>query len=148
MIAPACETPGGMKRVSRASPAEAKPSPTIAAEKRKKNAFDQELFREAKAIGAEREAKRDLFLPAGGAGEEKIGDVRTSDEENERHRAEEHEQGWFHVADDLLMQRQHRRADARVLSRILLGQSRGDGFHLDLRLRERDAGLHARDHLR
>lgn len=57
-----------------------------AAEERKHHALDQQLFREAGAIGAEREPERDLLLPNRGAREQKIRDVRADDQQNERNR--------------------------------------------------------------
>ena len=105
------------------------------------------MARQARAACAEREAQRNFLLPHRRARQQQVGDVRARDQQNERDRAEENEQGRFDVADELLVQRPHPDPDARVVLRILLFQPRGDRRHLGLRLLPRHAGLRARDHL-
>src|SRR5205085_826565 len=58
-----------------------------AAEKREHHAFDQKLFREARAIRAERKAERYLFVPHRRARQQEIRDVRARDQEHEGNRA-------------------------------------------------------------
>ena len=57
------------------------------AQQRKHHTFDQQLFRQARAIGPEREPQRDFLFPHRGARQQEIGDIRAGDQEHERDRA-------------------------------------------------------------
>ena len=71
------------------------------------------------------------------AREQQVADVRARDQQDQRDRGEQHQQRRPDVADDQLLQRNHRRAPAGVLLRILALEPRRDRVHLRLRPRQR-----------
>ena len=84
-----------------------------AAGQRHHHALGQQLLHDAPPIGAERAAHRDLALPALRSREHQVGEVRARDQQDERHRAEQHEQRRPDVLHDLLVVRNHRRPRRR-----------------------------------
>src|SRR5206468_3925307 len=53
----------------------------------------------------------------------------------------------LNVANNLFVERDYNGAYPRIVIRILLRKTRGDGLHLCLGLLQSDTGLQARDHL-
>jgi hypothetical protein len=80
--------------------------------------------------------------------EEQVADVGAGDQQNERDRAEQHDERHPDVANNQLLQRDHRRAPARICLRVLALEARRDRAHLRLRLLDGGAGFHPRDDLR
>ena len=90
-----------------------------AAETREHHALDDQLPHDAAAAAAERRPHGNLLLPAHGAREQQIGDVRARNQQHERHRAQQHEQRRPDVLHEHVLQRRHARADAAIELRIL-----------------------------
>jgi hypothetical protein len=101
------------------------------------------LSRETAPARAEGGPQADLALPASGAGELKVGDVRARDEEDEGHGAEEGEEGGPGGADRHVAQRIDPGAQAIVLWVLPLEpprQRRDPGVRLADRLSGAQAG--------
>ena len=79
-----------------------------AAREREEGRLGEELADDAAAARAEGRADGDLLAPAERPGEHEVGDVGARDQEDEPDRAEQHQQRRPHVADELLVQRDHR----------------------------------------
>ena len=85
-----------------------------AAEGREHRALGDEQPRETARAGAECDAHRKLAPARFAAHEQKTGDVRARDEQDEQHRAEDDEQHRAHAARDLLFDRNDERVEADV----------------------------------
>ena len=108
---------------------------------RQRECLRQHLPEEAPAAGAESASDRDLPAPSRPAGKQQVGHVDAGDEEDERHRSEEKQQGFPRAAGDRFLQGHEHDAPARVLLRIGGGQPRGDRGEIRLRRGERHARL-------
>jgi hypothetical protein len=75
-----------------------------------------------------------------------MGDIRTSDQQDEADNAEQHDEGLVHGSGRQLAQRNQLYIVARG-DGILLMQTSNDGVDIALRLREGDAGLEAADNV-
>ena len=71
-------------------------------------------WQHAAAAGAERGADRDFLAAAERAREQQVADVGTGDQQDEADRRQQHDQRPADVADDVLLQRNDRRAPAGV----------------------------------
>src|SRR5205085_4145845 len=71
--------------------------------------LDEELPNEPGSTRPERGADGELPCPSGGAHQREIRDVRTCEEENEKHGAGEREERWLHAPEDLVANRLHDR---------------------------------------
>ena len=80
----------------------------------------QQLPDDPGPVGAERRADRDLLAAGERSGEDEVGHVRARDEQHEADRAEQHPERPPHVADEVLVERDHRRAPALVVRGIQL----------------------------
>jgi hypothetical protein len=98
-----------------------------------------------RASSAQRKADGELLRASIGAGEEQVRNIHAGDEQNKSHRAEQHQQDGLHVADDGLAKRRERGTNTLIVCGELHSEMIGDGIHIRLRLRERDAGFQARD---
>ncbi len=107
----------------------------------------EQLLEDAPAPGAQRRTDRQFLTAAEATREQQVPDVRACDQQHESDRAEQHQERGPDVADDELLQRQDRRAPARVFLWIVALEPLGDRVHLGLRTLDRHAGLQARDHL-
>ena len=114
-----------------------------AAENAEQHALGQQLADEAFPARAERRPDGDLFLPAGGAGEQQIGDVGARDQQDERHGAEHDEHRDAEVADDGLDERDDVDRE-RAVAFVFLPDPRRDPRHVVPRLRHRHAWLQPR----
>ena len=112
-----------------------------AAEERKQNAFDQQLFRQAGAIRARGEAQRDFLLPDRGPREEEIGDIRAGDSSTKATAPNKIRSAGFMSPTISSCSGFTTAPDAGVVLGILLRQTRRDRFHLRLRLRQSHARL-------
>ncbi len=97
-----------------------------AAEETESNAFQEKFAGDAVRAGAESGANGEFLAAAFDADEEKVGDVRASDEQDEADGAHEHPERAANVADDVRFQRAEIRADAGVVKN-LGAESRGSG---------------------
>src|SRR5207249_7761730 len=94
----------------------------------------------AGAAGAKGCPDRDLLAAAEGTREEQVAYVRAGDEEDEPDRRQQHHQRRPDVADDLVPERYHGGAPARVGLRIRLLQAFRDDLELRSSLGELDPG--------
>ena len=117
-----------------------------AAEEREQGRLGEELAHDAAAARAEGRADRELLAAAERPGQHEVGHVRARDQEDEAHRAEQHEQRRPHIADEVLVQRDDRRPPALVVRGVLGRKPRGDGVHLRPCAGDARAGLQAREH--
>ena len=107
----------------------------------------QQLPDDAEAPRAESGADGDFAVADRGAGEQQVRDVRTGDQQHQRHRAHHHEH------DQLRLIRQHPVADRAdqhgpvAVHRIRRRQAPGDAVDVRRHLVDRDAGLQAREQL-
>ncbi len=115
-----------------------------AAEKREHEALGQELAEHPGAAGPESGADRDLPLSRRRAREQHVGDVGAGDQEDERHRRQEHEERRPDVSDHGLLERSD--GHVAVGAGELLLQAPGDRRHLGPREVERRPALQAREH--
>ncbi len=85
--------------------AQARADAKRAADSCKRQTLGQELAEQLGAGCAERSANRDFFLACGAAGEQKIGDIGASDQQNEADRAEKHPQRAAYVTfEEIILQ--------------------------------------------
>ena len=96
------------------TPPTASSRPSAPPAQRLNDAFRQELPHETGAPRAQRRPDRDLTLTGCGPRQQQVGNVRATDEEDERYRAEEHEEKGTHGPPHLLGHRDE--GDAKVLA--------------------------------
>src|SRR5262249_29772934 len=84
------------------------------AKDRQYETFAEELPNDSRATRAERSANRDLALPRGCAGEQKVGDVRARDQQHKRNCGKNRDQRRTYVPDDVIMERIHALRSIRV----------------------------------
>ncbi len=116
------------------------------ADRRKQEVFGQELPREPSLLSTDGDANCDLLPARERAREDEIGDIRTSDQQDERDGAQQKQEGRTNVSDNRFTPALHRDVDARILRKLfpdLCGQER----EIRLRLGDRHAGLQAADHV-
>ena len=128
----------------RADADEAEDEAEDAAGEGEQNAFGEQLADDARAAGSHGGANGEFTLAAGGADEQKIGDVGAGDEEDEADGSEEDEERRAHIADDGVAER----LDAEVVFGVEhVGIARRNwsaaSFHLGVGLGEGHAGLEA-----
>ncbi len=105
-----------------ANASHAEREPERAAGEGKQQAFGQELANDAPASCADGCTNRDFTLAAGGADQQKIGDIGASDEKNQADRAGQHQQRRPNVQDDRVLKRLNleRIARARQVGEFLV----------------------------
>ncbi len=117
-----------------------------AAKKREQRALGQQLHDQASAACAKRQADRDFLLAHRRAREQKVGDVRTRNEQHEPDDGHQQAAGHHEVVAESrihgrLRQWHDRHAAAAVLVRILLRELPGDRFQIRVGLLRGDARL-------
>ena len=140
-------TDAGPSAISSCMAAKAMPMPSAAASDGDQRRFEQQLPRHPRSRCAHRRANRQLLLAAGAARQQQIDDVAAGDEQDEAHRAEQHEQrSARRVRNQPVVEAEHAHAPALVGFRILLPQPRGDRFELGGGLLDRIAVGQPADH--
>ena len=117
------------------------------AHRREHQRFDDELLEHAATTRAHGKSDGQLLATRESTRQEQIGDVRAGDEQDEGDRREQHDQRLADIADNQLLERNHGRAPAGVVLRILALETRGDDVELGARLRDGGVRLEPRDHL-
>ena len=84
-------------------------------------ALGQHLPRQPPPAGADGRAHRQLALPADGARQQQVGDVDAGHQQHDAHRRHQHDERMPHVADDVLVQRDHGEGEPAV-GRVELGE--------------------------
>ncbi len=113
-----------------------------ASEEAEKHALRQELPRQAVPACSQCRANGDFLFTSRGASEQKVGDVGTGDQQDERYRPEQHEQWAAYVADYLLLQADDIHAVAGV-ALVFDTNAAGDDVDIRLGLLHGDPGLEA-----
>jgi hypothetical protein len=109
-----------------------------AADRREQETFHEQLANDAPAAGTERDAHRNFTTPLGGSRQQQVRDIRTRDEQNERHRAHEGEENQAdRTSRDALVVGHHPRTEILVRVGKVLRQLRADALDLAARLRQR-----------
>lgn len=113
--------------------------PECASECAEHQTFGENLAYDPPAARAQSEAQGELAGASGSSHEEQIRDVHHGDQEDERNRAEEHEQGCARVAQEGGPHRLERDARAVVDRGVRIPEPSGDPVHLGLGDVHRDA---------
>ncbi len=121
------------------------PQSEQSASNRQHHAFGEQLRSDLPAGCAHRQAHGHFSPPAGGAGQQEIGEIRTSNQEHEQRGDLQHEQASAGVSRIFFLNRDNDGAQFRVGFRILFLQVRGHALHVLLCLLGGDAGLQPRD---
>src|SRR5215469_2167927 len=106
--------------------------------------FSKQLADQASTLRAQRGAHRHLVLSRLPAGQQKVGDVRHADQQNEADGGEQHPERLLEIAESLLFERSHLYATSLVGRWVTLREASRDRIHLGLRLGEGYAGLEPR----
>jgi hypothetical protein len=112
---------------------------------REQEALGQQLTYQPRAIPAERRAHRELRQPGHAPSEEQIGEVDAREQEQQRDRAEEKEQGLADGAGHPGPEWLEREGPSPVRRRVELGQTLARGVDLGLGAGERAAGAQTGD---
>ena len=110
------------------------------------DAFGEQLADQALPSGAQGGTDRDLFLAGGGARKQQVRNVGAGDQQDQGHRAEQHQNGALHVPDDLFQQRHDADREGPV-ALVLLADAAGDHRDIGLGLLHGDARLEAGHHV-
>ena len=97
---------------------------------------------------AQRRANRKLARAAHRARQQKIGNIRASNQQQETNRREQHDQEWLDVADDVFLHGNERDAHVLIGLRVRRGEILRDAVHIGFRLRQRYARLQAANRVR
>ena len=89
--------------------------------------------------------KRDLLGAAVRPHQHQVGEVRARDQQHERDGAEQHQERGAHVANHVVLQRQHQRTPVLVVVGILRFEPLRDRRHVGLGPRDIDARFELRD---
>ena len=106
-----------------------------------KDALREQLPDDTSGSGPEGQADGELAGAPGRPREQQVAHIRARDQQNERHRAEEHEQGSARLADHVRLQGNHGDPAALVGVGIGGGEVSRDRVHVGLGLRRGDAPL-------
>ena len=112
---------------------------------RQQQRFGEHLLNDAQPAGAKRGAHRQFARSPERLGEQQVGEVRRSNEDDEDDGAEEEQKWQAHVADDVLVKRHDERAPSLVVLRVLPLEPLRDRRHLGLRGVHVDAGTQVAD---
>ncbi len=135
----------GVRHLDQLHAAEREQEPEHRADTRKQNAFSGELTGQPHGAGAERAPNGDLAAPRFRARQQEIRDVHARDQQDERDRAEQHEQRRTNVGDDLGLQRETHNVVKLGMKAVRTALHRvfPCGIHQALQLRLRLLGAHA-----
>ena len=118
------------------------------AKQEEQQTLGQKLADEARSLRSQSLANRDLTTPHTGPGEQEIGDVDATDQEDQSYRAEQQNERLANAADHGFAERNQAHGPCglcRILRRILLFQRFNQRIEMPLRGRNRETGLQARD---
>ena len=101
------------------------------ADERQHHRLGEQLPHHPRASRAEREPGPRLPPPRRAAAEQQAGNVRARNGQDERHRAEQHRHRLTQVAEELLVERDQRRAASTVVGRILLREALRNGLRFE-----------------
>ena len=138
---------GGSMTFSVRTASAANSKPAAAADHGKTRPLGHQLANQPRSPRPQRRAQRQLALTGEIPRQEHAGDIRTGNEQDQRHRGEERQQRGAHALVE------HRVGDpvdlhapSLVRGRKLLLERSGDALHLVLRLADRDARTQPSDH--
>ena len=97
--------PGGCGVRQRVGDPERQQSAECRGHRRERERSGRELPHDAATAGAERDANRDLLLPAGATRQQEVGDVDARNQQDERDGADERQQQWANRARQLFAER-------------------------------------------
>ena len=112
---------------------------------RQQQALRQHLPDDPGALRAKRRADGNLLPAIDTSREHQVRNVRARDQQHEHDRAKQHEKRLPDITHGLFTKRHNRRAPTRRIRRVLLGDSRGNGVQLRLRLLNGDTWLESCD---
>ena len=132
---------GRRQRLEQAQAGERETEAERRAQHRQRRALDQQLTHESCSRRAERHPHRHLAVPGGSAHQQQVGDVRAGDEKHQRAGADEGEPDRVrHATEELLIDRDGRRAKVAEPCRCFTHPAHAERFELRLRLRGRVTG--------
>ena len=117
-----------------------------ATDHRHQQAFRKQLADDPRPARSQSGADGNFLLASRGAREQQVGYVRARDQQNQRHRAEQHQQCAAHVAHYLFLQPDHSHTE-RAIAFVLLPNAAGDDVDIRLRLPHRNARLQPHHHV-
>ena len=113
-----------------------------AAEGRQQNTLGEQLPHQPLPAGAQSRPDGDLLLAPRRAREQQVRHIGAGDQQHQRHRPHQHEQGAAHVSHHLLLQADHVHAE-RLVALVLLADASGNHVDVRLRLPHRNSRLQA-----
>jgi hypothetical protein len=121
--------------------------PEEASQDRQQNALREKRGEDCRRPRSQSTANRHFPLPRNALGEQQIGNIYASDEEQETHCAQQQPKRSLPIAGQkVILIRLHERTPVLIACGIVHGFSRRDRIHLSLRLLDGDTGLEpARD---